>query len=187
MTGFPSLMMPAFSRNIGDCVPENALVIQSDGGDHAHLGVDDVGGVQTTSQTDFDNRDIHVLLAEVVERHASDALKEGERGGESLLDLVDLLQVANHLLLGNHFPVDGDSLTETGNVRRHVHTRFVTRRFQRLGNLEHDGALSIGARDMDRFDLVRGIAKLLVEKNHVLETHLHLEVQILRVEVLQQI
>ena len=175
------------ASNVLDRVSQNALVVQADGRDHAQLRVDDVGGVQTTAQADFDHRHVHVLLAEVVERHSSDALKEAQRRGKRLLNLVDLLQVANHVLLGNHLPVDGDALTETGNVGRNVHARLVARGLQRLRDLEDHGTLPVRTRHVDRANLARRIPQLLVEENHVLQTHLHLQIQILRVKSFQQI
>ena len=47
-----------FSSDLRDGVAEVVLVIQGDVGDDGEQGVDDVGGVQTTAEADFQNGDV---------------------------------------------------------------------------------------------------------------------------------
>jgi hypothetical protein len=46
--------------DIGDVRPERGEMIQTDAGNDAHDGVDDIGGVEPSSRTDLHNGDINV-------------------------------------------------------------------------------------------------------------------------------
>jgi len=60
-----------FTRDLGDGRAQVFLVVERDVGDDGEDGLDDVGGVETPAQADFEDGDIDLALGEV---------EEGERG-----------------------------------------------------------------------------------------------------------
>ncbi len=66
-----------FPGDGGGCAAENAGVLQINHGDDGDHGGDDIGGIQTSSQTGFHDRNINLFLLECQKRHQRDGLKEG--------------------------------------------------------------------------------------------------------------
>lgn len=174
------------SGDVGNGVSQDSLVVESNRRNDAQLGSDDVGRVQSASQTHFHHSHIYLLFFEIIEGHSGYTLEKSERGREGRLDLVDAVQILHNVILRNHLSIDSDSLAEARYVRRHIHACLVPGCLQRLRNLVDNRSLAVRSRNVDGGDLSSGIAQFLVEDDHVLQSHLHFEVQVLRIQNLQQ-
>ena len=93
-------------------------VVQTDVGNHAHLGGDDVGAVETAAQSYFHHGDVYMLLGEVFEGQGGGELEEGRMKG--LEEGALLLHEVYHILLADAHTVHTDALPEVHQVGRGV-------------------------------------------------------------------
>ena len=80
-------------------------MFQTDGGDHGHIGVGGVGGIETTTETGLDDADIDGPFGEPGEGHRRGQLEIGDAvSGPLLIHVDDRRQLADQLgeLLGSH-------------------------------------------------------------------------------------
>ena len=65
-------------------------MVEADRGEHGHVGVDEVRGVQAPAEADLEDRHLHAALAEDQQRREGVVLEEGERGRAArLLDALE--------------------------------------------------------------------------------------------------
>ena len=154
--------------DLGDGVPQQVGVLQSDVGDHAHERQQDVGGVEPPAQPRLDHGDLHVALREVVEGQRGGHLEEREF--QLLHAVAVLVHEIDHFLFGNHLPVDADALAEVVQVGRGVEPRAVAGLLQHRGEDVRHGAFAVGACDVDGEEVALRIAQVTAERGDAFET-----------------
>ena len=117
--------------DLGQGVPQHLHMVVADVGNHAQVGSDDVGTVETSAQSYLDDGCVDRLAGKIVEGHHHGQLeKRGvnvERGSQMLLGKVD------DLLAGNHLAVDAYALSEVHQVGRCIQPRFIAVELQYRG------------------------------------------------------
>lgn len=104
--------------DFGKRVAQQGHVVESDVGDDAHDRDDEVGGVQPSAQSRFDDGDLDVALVKVVEGEGRGHLEERE--SELLHAVVVFVHEVHDFLLGDHLSVHEDPFAEIAQVRRGV-------------------------------------------------------------------
>ena len=134
-------------------------MVQTDIGDDAEQGGDDVGRVEAAAHTHFDDGDVDLLVAEVVEGQSDSHLEEGEP--LVFKELLVFFDEADHFVLGYHFAADADALAEVDEVGRGVETHFVAGLLQDGGEEVRHGAFAVGAGDVDGAEAALGMAEVV--------------------------
>lgn len=104
--------------DLGDGVPEIVGVVQADGRDDHHRGVDDVGGVPPAAEADLDDGDVDRRVGERRKRHRGDDLELAHARAAGRLGLLvdefdEGFQFAVRLDVegrADRLAVDGDAL-----------------------------------------------------------------------------
>ena len=104
--------------NLGQGIAEEAHVVEADVSDDCEVGADDVGAVETATQSDLDDCYVDLLLGKVVKGHCSGELKEG--GVQGLEECSMLLHEVDDKLLAHHRSIHADALPEVHQVGRGV-------------------------------------------------------------------
>ena len=138
-------------------VAEKLRVVEAYIGDNGEERRDDVGAVQASTHTYFDDGDVDFFAGEVVEGEADGHFEEREvEVGEKMHVGFDEI---NDRLLRNHLAVDAYALAEIYEVRRGVEAHLVAGLLKNGGQEVGDGALAVGACHMDGAELALGVAK----------------------------
>ena len=133
-------------------------MIEAEGGDDGHLGMDDVGGVQPPPQAHLQHGDVHPLLGQVEEPQGGGDLEGGDP-----LDLIhqgpEPLHQGHHLVFADQAIVDADPLAVGVKVRGGVKRGAVAGGPQDGGDHGCRGAFSLGAGDVDGGIAAMGVAQ----------------------------
>lgn len=115
-----------FVRDFGKSSSEKVGVVDADISDDAEFGRDDVGAVEATTKTDFDDSNVDLLLSKIAERHCRSDFEERwlEFGNERLCEFDKFA----YSFFGNHFAIDAYAFAEIFEVRRGVEAHFVASR-----------------------------------------------------------
>lgn len=99
-----------FSGNLSECVAEEHGVVERDIGDDREARRNDVGAVEPSSQTHFDDGNVDFPIGKVLERHGCGQLEEGWRKGfeEDLFFFYEI----HYIAFLNALAVDADALPE---------------------------------------------------------------------------
>jgi hypothetical protein len=99
-------------------------MVEADVGDDTQIRTDDVGAVQTASQTYFNDSNVHLFFCKVVESHSGSQFEE--RWMEWLEETPVLVDKFDDMLLAYGNTVYADAFTEIHQVWRGVETYLVT-------------------------------------------------------------
>ena len=183
----PGRRMPAFSRAISVIVvPSHSVWFERDVGDDRGERVDDVGGIQTPTQADFEHRDLHIGLSESEERECGNDLKEtwrvgqfalGDKAGCSVIHLevepgksvvVDLGQC----ICARRAKRSLHPLVHPQQVRRGIQAGPCARNAQDAGERGRRGTLAVGAGDQHGREALLRIAQRSGQHAHVIQIEL---------------
>ena len=142
------------------CIAQELHVVHADVGDDAELGDDDVGAVQATAQSDFDDGDVDLLFGKVVEGHRCRQFKEGRM--ERFEERTFLLDKTNDFFLRYRFPVDADAFPEVNQVGGGVKSGLVAGALQDGCQCVGAGTFAIGPGDMNGAELPVRMSEMLV-------------------------
>ena len=111
---------PCFFRgDLGDGVTQELRMIKRDGGNHCEGGFfDDVGGVKTPAETDFEQRIVGRRARHGKEASDSCDLEIGDR--VAIVGIVAFVQNLSEMRLGNQLACEADALVKAGKVRRGI-------------------------------------------------------------------
>ena len=123
-------------------------MVQTDIGDDRGDWRDDIRGVEATSQTRFDHRNLDPLVAKMFERHCGGHLEE--RQPDTLHRRAVHTDKFDYFALRNLHAIDTDSLAEIVQVGRGEESRAESRRLQHRRDDVRGRALAVRARDVDR-------------------------------------
>ncbi len=132
----------------GHRVAQVAFVLQRDIGDDAHLGGQQVGGVQAAAHAGLDHGPVHAVLFEQMERHGGGELEEG-RLAVGFLNLADGPVGVDDFRVGHRASVDADAFVEMDQVRRGVKADGEAGRLQDAGQHGGHGPFAVGPGHMD--------------------------------------
>ena len=136
-------------------------MVDADISDDRDFGRDDVGAVEATTKTNFDDSNVDILLSKVAESHCRGNLEErGLKFGNERLSEFD--KFANSLF-GNHFAIDAYAFAEIFEVRRGVEAYFVASRLEYGGGEMRATAFAIGACDVDGTEFAVWVLEYFVE------------------------
>ena len=122
-------------------------MVDADIGDDRDFGRDFFFNDTATTETDFDDSNVDILLSKVAESHCSGDFEErGLNFGNERLSEFD--EFANSFF-GNHFAIDAYAFAEIFEVRRCVEAYFVASRLEYGGSEMRATAFAIGAGNMD--------------------------------------
>ena len=113
-----------FGSNLGQSVAQELYMVEADVGDDTQIRTDDVGAVQTASQADFNDSNVHLFFCKVVESHSGSQFEE--RWMEWFEETPVLVDKFDNMLLAYGNTVYTDAFTEIHQVRRGVETYLVT-------------------------------------------------------------
>jgi hypothetical protein len=112
-----------FAGDCGDGVAQIVLMVEGDIGQNRKDGVDDVGGIEAATETDFEDGDIDLLLGVIEEGEGGKDLEEAWRVGqcgrfdEAAGGLIDMEVEAGEVFVGNLGAVDADALVDADEVK----------------------------------------------------------------------
>jgi hypothetical protein len=113
-----------FPRDLGERVTKVLLMVQTDRGNHRDVGVDDIGRVPLTAESDLDDGDVHRGVGERGIRQRGHHLEEGELDVELAVDEFYIrCQFAvglDEATVTDRLAVDDDALRDLGQVRAGV-------------------------------------------------------------------
>ena len=147
------------------------VVIADIGYDACHRGYD-VGGIQPATKPALDHRNIHLAEGEPAESHGGSNLKE--RCVKFLKQRLIAAEEAIHPLLLHHLPVDLNPLPEIHQMRGSVqaHPEATWELHEGRGYHVADGALAVGAGNVNRAEIPGRIAQRLIKLQHILKAGL---------------
>ena len=136
-------------------------MVDADISDDAEFGRDDVGAVEATTETNFDDSNVDLLLSKIAERHCRSDFEERwlEFGNEWLCEFDEFADG----LFGNHFAIDADAIAEIFEMRRGVEAHFVASRLEYSGGEMRATALAISASDVDGTEFAMRMLEYAVE------------------------
>ncbi len=136
-------------------------MVEGDVGDDGEERVDDVGGVETTAETNFEDGYLYrffsrfAISCEVLEGQGGEDFEEagwmGEIAGfdEEAGGLVDLEVEAGEVFVGDLGAVDLDAFVDTDEVGRGVEAGAVAGGGENAGQGRGGGAFAVGSGDQD--------------------------------------
>ena len=119
-----------FVRDFGDGVAKHVRVVERDRGNGAHLGHDDIRGVEPAAQAHLEHHRRAADLRKVQQRRRRDKL---ERRGLLVHPLGRFAHLERHseqIFIGNIFAIHLNALIEAQHIRRSKQTNLVARRLQ---------------------------------------------------------
>jgi len=149
-----------------DSVPEQVGVFEADAGDRAGDGVDRARRVVAAADPHFEDGDVHVLDAEVIEREGGDDLEVGRGvvvGLEAANTGLDRLDVLRELCPGDFPAVDPDLLAQVVEPWRREQPDVQARRPEH--GLEHAGGTPFPVRPRD-LDAVEPVLRVPQRREH---------------------
>ena len=151
-------------------VAQELRVIQTDIRDDGEDGSEDVGAVEPSSESHFNDCNIYLLRYKIGKSHGGHGLEE--RGLCLVKKCAVCLNKLRHFALGNRYSVDADPFGEGDEMRAGVQPHFVTRGLQHSGDEMGCRALSVGACHMDCPQFLMRVADMPHEPERVLQTGL---------------
>ena len=100
-----------FSRFTQEC-----LMVEPDTGNNRNVGIDCIKGIQPSSQSDLENRHIHVLFCNAVQGSQRTELKVGQR--HITAGCINGLEGIANLFIARFIAVQTNSLIKSPNVWR---------------------------------------------------------------------
>jgi hypothetical protein len=163
-------------------IAEMRLVIERNGGDGGDFWRQDIGGVETASETDLDNANLHPLAPKCLEGDRRCHLEERRRRCERPVrpQPIDGVQGVDgnvaEQTFANRFAVDGDALLDACQVRRRIQASAVPRVPDRTFDHRADRTFAIGPGDVNRGEAFLGVSERLEKAADVVEPELDAEV-----------
>gem|GEM_PF-4770510 len=112
------------SGNLCQCITEKLYVVKTDVGNETEVGMNNIGAVQASAQSHFNNSYIYLLGSKIMESHSGGKFKE--RGVERLEEGTVLFNKINYKLLRNRSSIDADSFAKVDEVRRSIESCFIS-------------------------------------------------------------
>lgn len=130
-----------------DCVPQILSVIHRNVGDHRYLGYDDIGRIETATETNFDDAPLDICAGEGKE---SDGGRRFEKGGfEPLYVWPELMCGGQQMFFTDRLAVDLNPFAKGAEMGRSVETDSFAIGLQNCGERRRDGAFAIRATDVN--------------------------------------
>ena len=143
-------------------------MFQADICNHANLGRDDIRSIQTTTQTRFNNGNLHLACGKEVEGHSRCHLKKRE------VQLAHLRLMArneiDNLSLGYHLAIHAHTFAEVAQVWRGEQSHAVASVLQHRGQHMRYGTLAVGTSDVDCEIILLRITQIVAEVAYALQT-----------------
>ena len=145
-------------------------MVQTDIGYYANLGRDDIRSIQTTTQTRFNNSNLHLACSKEVEGHSRCHLKKRE------VQLAHLRLMArneiDNLALGYHLAIHAHTFAEVAQVRRGEQSHAVASVLQHRGEHMRYGTLAVGAGNVNCEIILLRITQIVAEVAYALQARL---------------
>ena len=119
-----------FVRNFGDGVAKHVRVVKSNRGNGAHLGHDDIRGVESAAQAHLEHHRCAADLRKVQQRRRRDKLERCGLLVHLLGRFAHLERHSEQIFIGNIFAVHLNALIEAQHIRRSKQANLVARRLQ---------------------------------------------------------
>ena len=142
-------------RYLGHGITQILCMIQRDSGNDAEQrSVENIGGVQPSAHTAFDNCHINLFPSEILKPYGCYKLELGRRIRHSVgKRSYGIGNVGEHVIR-YHFPADAHSLTEKFDIRRCEHTGTIPRGAQNAVQHCAERALSVGSGNVNNAKLL---------------------------------
>jgi len=149
--GFASAIDPCFLHRHGFTgIPQPVAVIEGNGGDHRHIGLHHIGGVEPTAQPHFQQQHIRRVAAKEPQASQGGELEEGK--GDLAASGFHFGKRRAVLAIGQLLPIDPHPLGKTQQMGRGVDTDLVASRHQNAGRHGTAGALAVSAGHRDHLE-----------------------------------
>ena len=150
-----------FCCNLSKAVAQELRMVAADVCDDGGNRTDDVGTVQPSAQSHFDDGVVHLFLCEV---EKSQRCGELEKGGVKRLEEAALgLHEVDDALLGYHGAVDADALAKVYQVWRGVQPDLEAGQLQPRRQGMGTGAFAVCTGHMDAFVAAVRVCEMLVQ------------------------
>ena len=131
-------------------ITQPVAVIEGNGGDHGHIGLHHIGGVEPTTQPHFQQQHIGGGAAEEPQASQGGELEEGK--GNLAAGRFHLGKGGAVIAVGQLLPVDPHPLGKAQQMGRGVDADLVACGHQNAGRHGTAGALAVGARHRDHLE-----------------------------------
>ncbi|CAM5352463.1 hypothetical protein RLIN73S_03268 [Rhodanobacter lindaniclasticus] len=145
-------------------------VIEIHGGDHGHVGINDVHRVEAATQAHFEHRHVDAGAGEQVDRRQRAEFEIGQRNLRARR--LDAFERFDQRGIGNRHAIDADAFVVGQQVRRSEGADPPARRLQHRLQQRHGGTLAIGAGHGDHARRRPWRAHALPHLAHALESQL---------------
>ena len=123
---FPPDNSRLLPSNLRDSIPQKLLVIERDVGNHAEPRLDDVGCIQTTSHSDFQNRNVNRDAGEVLKGNRRKHLEEARMPrqiairNQPLRSAIDQIMQTGKVIIQDRLAIHPNALVDPHQMRRSV-------------------------------------------------------------------
>src|SRR5258706_11899996 len=148
-----------FARNFGDGAAQILLVVESYIPDHADARLDDVGRIEASSHTDFEDRDFDWNFGEMLEGNGGNHLEKAGMpwkfafGDEILSSPFDAVVQAGEIIVSDGGAVHANPFVNADQMRRGVETDAISGHLQDGSEGGSRRAFAVGSRDQHRGEL----------------------------------
>ena len=136
-------------------------MVEADVGDDGKDWGDDVGAVESSAQSHFDDCIIHLLLCEVFQCHGSGEFEEGWM--KWFEESTVLFNEVTDILLRNAFSVHSDTFSEIYQMGRGVESYLVTLALKNGSKGMGAGAFSVGSGYMDGLVFLMRMTEVIIQ------------------------
>ena len=150
-----------FTGNLGKGVAQELGVVEADVGDDGKDWGDDVGAVESSAQSHFDDRIIHLLLCKVFQCHGCSEFEEGWM--KWFEESPVLFYEVNDILLRNAFSVHSDTFSEIYQMGRGVESYLVTLALKNGSKGMGAGSFAVGSSYVDGLVFLMRVTEVIIQ------------------------
>ena len=145
-------------------------MVHTDIGDDGENGCQHIGAVESSSESHFDDRYVHLLRNEICKRHRGHGLEE--RGLSLVQKRLVLRDKPRYFFFGDRRAVDADAFGQRDQMRAGVESHFVSRGLEDCSNEMGGRTFAVRACHMYRAQLLVRVTQMRHETECVLQPRL---------------
>ena len=143
-------------------------MVETDVGDDRNQRVDDICAVEPTAESHFNDGNVDIIVAEILERHLGGNLKEGQ--SDFLEEILALFHEVDNILLSDGYAVDAYAFAEVEQMRRGVESHLVAAHLQDGRQRMRHRAFTVRAGYVNALEVLVRHAVVLVYLPHVVQS-----------------
>ena len=136
-------------------------MVERNVGNDGEQGIDNVGAIQTTTQSHFYNGKVYLLFGKILESHCSSQFKE--RWVQWFEEIAMVFNKINYVLFRNHFAVYSDAFPEVYEVWTCVKPYFIAIGLEYCSQCMRARTFSVASCNMDRTEVLMRSPEVFVQ------------------------